>query len=557
MSLNFEPYDADPEAIQWFREVLDNKGCEVQLFRDPYTELELGVFNPTPRLKRLIQRALDSRQRLPSSSQATTDGDIPARGAPDRDLTPEGTPTREPTPQSTPGRLGPAPASETYGSDLDEADVTQLDAAVQPDPDTLVYTATARNKAKIRRRKAKKAQSAAVIEGSPRPAGIDEWFTKAVAQYNITIDWGNQTRMREAAIAIAGRKVVLDWQSYYQCWRRRGYLASRPASQGNEGSNNAVARQLLPEVQALYRAYDDVRAADLTMTFAAIRYRTRMAKLGVLYRQAKAVIQEPLDPGQTKKGKRKRILFDLLHQEYQGIIDLKLNPAATRAWGQFNRCIHKGRRWKKVAEQLGYGILGLMPEDKIPNSWVERLTKVECALWFDAICYYNPKCLEAGQVWSRELQRALGGGGPGRKIRTLESVGNNALRAWAEPQQLFCEEVEVSGDEAVLPTRGGQGEGRVPDEWLRSSLIDMDVFEVDPQLNTRGLTEGQQAFLDNVDPGNFPQWAEAYPPLSSQDTMGWDQEMDGSALSSQDTTGWDREINGSGAGGLEEEIMIG
>jgi hypothetical protein len=60
--VNFHPRQTSPGLLQWFREVVDKQGVHVQVFIDPETDLELGIFLPTATIKQRIEKALPQEQ---------------------------------------------------------------------------------------------------------------------------------------------------------------------------------------------------------------------------------------------------------------------------------------------------------------------------------------------------------------------------------------------------------------------------------------------------------------------------------------------------------------
>ena len=65
LMIDFLPWTTPLGSVQWFREVMVDRGVDVQLFADPETGLEMGVFLPTTPTKRRILEALGAGQRLP------------------------------------------------------------------------------------------------------------------------------------------------------------------------------------------------------------------------------------------------------------------------------------------------------------------------------------------------------------------------------------------------------------------------------------------------------------------------------------------------------------
>jgi len=543
MSISLEPYPTPPGFLQWFREVLAEQGSVVQLFIDPETDLEIGVFLPT--LKQQISYALSPGQPpgSPPPALRVHDAGIQDLGLP-------------PTSEQALTRGSPTHSSQEYGSDLDEAALTQLEQSIHAgagSPVTtgeLVYKSTHKNRRRLKRLAEERARSRnRVTKSRPRPSrrqqllaqnvvsesdsdpvippantaqqsqvvpkaplAIDPWFNEVLARHS-TIKPSLQTKMKKAAVAIAGRRAVQDWQDFFQCWREKGLLTSRPASRGQP----LLRLQTLPnEIVHFYYIYDEVRTADTATSFKAITHRCRMVRLFHLYCQAESVPVEdepPLERGQTRQSQRKRFLFSLLYPASEGIKDVAKNESSKSDWNAFTKRLSAATRWQMLVEEFGYGVLGLIPEELVPNRWIQRgMSDPEFAIWIRAVTHFNPKCRTACQNWGTELARAIAGQLPSRKKRTLESVGEKALSGYQDPQSLFCEEVGQSGDENLLPSVSQPLQQQDPGEAVLSFFGEMDMSRVDQSLE---LTSYQQTILDTLDPQHLDNLGV---PFSSQST---------------------------------------
>ena len=154
MSISLEPYPTPPGFLQWFREVLAEQGSVVQLFIDPETDLEIGVFLPT--LKQQITNALARRIPLPGSPQPPPSrahvAETPDSGPP-------------PTSGQPPAEGSPPQSSQEYGSGLDEAALTQLEQSIHVKAgapitaQALMYKSTNKNRRRLKRLAEKKTQT--------------------------------------------------------------------------------------------------------------------------------------------------------------------------------------------------------------------------------------------------------------------------------------------------------------------------------------------------------------------------------------------------------------
>ena len=533
MSISLEPYPTPPGFLQWFREVLAKQGSVVQLFIDPETDLEIGVFLPT--LKQQITNALARRIPLPSSPQPPPSrahvAETPDSGPP-------------PTSGQPPAEGSPPQSSQEYGSGLDEAALTQLEQSIHIEAgppiteQALVYKSTNKNRRRLKRLAEKKTQTRSrdrdrvsksrrrvnrrqhlsalrVVSDSDSdtvitlqakqpsqvvtqaPLTIHPWFDEVISKHG-SLKTALQTRIRKAAMAIAGQRAVEDWQDYFQCWREKGLLTSRPTSRNQP----LIRLQTLPqEIARFYYTYDEVRTSDTATSFRAITHRCRMIRLFCHYHEAESVVvpdEPPLERGQTRQAQRKRFLFDVIHPGCRGIKDIAKNEASKANWNAFTNHLRFATRWQALVEAFGYGVLGLIPESLVSNHWVQRkLTDTEFDIWVGAIRYFNPKCQAACLNWGTELARALAGRLPSRKKRALESVGEKALSGYQDPQNLFCDEVGQSGDE-VQPLGLSQPMDELDQgELLLSFFGGMDTAWTDQSLE---LTSNQQTMLDTLNP---------------------------------------------------------
>jgi len=231
MTISLQPYTTPPGLLQWFREVLAEQETDVQLFVDPETDLEIGVFLPTQIIKQQISNALGS-----PCQQALQQDDVCL----DQNLPPRSNPPQNPT---SPHKSGPS--SQAYGSDLDEAALTQLEESIQAnpgppiDPPDLVYLTTSKNRKRLQRRAEKKAKLKARAKGRPnrrkqlsarrvipdsdsetggeqqmnaRPdqaLAVDPWFDGVMREHG-PIKPLLQSKIKKAAMAVTGRRAVQD-----------------------------------------------------------------------------------------------------------------------------------------------------------------------------------------------------------------------------------------------------------------------------------------------------------------------------------------------------------
>jgi hypothetical protein len=459
MALCWDPEPADADMIEYFRECLGRKGHALQIFVDPYSGLSLGVFNPTPGLKRQIIIGEARELHLPESEENSPAEEI-------------------------------AQSSQAYGSDIDEDDVARLQELVQTQPRQLVnegdliYKTSTRNKDRLKRLKVRRTSGRGVVMLKARQSrkkqplsmsfvvesdeeglqqgevvvavvekGIDEWFATEIADHKLRIKQTDQRQLRRNAKEIAGAKVATEWQDFFRDWRDKGRLSSRPTS-SSAAPTLAQRPAAVQELIDLFNVYDEVRIHAIADGFRAVGFRNRMVRLHHIYTQAEAVLlpgnEAPLRQGETRQAQKKRLLFNAYFPNFAGIKDVAKDPTSKTEWSRWSRSISWAKRWNTTSQELGYGVLGLIPKE-VTNDWVGRLSGEHFQLWIRAIRHYNPGCEAVCRNWTAVLNRALAGLRPSRSLRTLEGMTERSINQHQVPQTLFCEDAGSSGDKN-MPT---------------------------------------------------------------------------------------------------------
>ena len=439
--VNFHPRQTSPGLLQWFREVMDKQGVHMQVFIDPETDLELGVFLPTATIKQRIEKAL--RQEQPVSIQASQQqqqGPLlpqlllpPPPPPPPLGLAQRG---NEPHGQSEPPRL-----CQAYGSDLDETSFSRLEKEIPSRPELpavasqdLTFRTTNKDRKKLQRQAEKGAtKSNAVVGGRVAKAkgkekrqahaqplfvarAVDStaseeetWFAERMffqrmIGNEVDISLPLQTKMKNYALAIAGPKAVQDWHD----WRAKRLLTSQPTSRNGSEPQPRLVQQLRGVFLHFYHAYDRVKTIDTAMSFDPIIYRCRMVKLFQLYNAAESF---RLTPEPVQRIGRKRVLFHLLYPGFEGVGDLATNPASKPDWDDFTRRLSAATRWQRISRELGHGALVLIPESIVTRGWIERgTTDAQFAIWLRAILRFNREGHMACLRLSKELDRMVRAG---------------------------------------------------------------------------------------------------------------------------------------------------
>lgn len=144
-------------------------------------------------------------------------------------------------------------------------------------------------------------------------------------------------------------------------------------------------------------------------------------------------------------------MFNLLHPTLSGIADVDAKGASKQRWEAFTNRLRFAKRWYTLQEELGYGVLALIPERVVPNRWVQKeLSATEFAVWIQAIKHFRPGYNPAAQRWRKTIEHALNGLRPSRSIKTIEGITPADLRGYNDTSTLFYDD-EESEDENPLP----------------------------------------------------------------------------------------------------------
>jgi hypothetical protein len=481
-----DPVQAPADTIQWLRQTLDNHEVEYLTFFDYESDIRLIICKDTPRM----------RARISNPS-------VGEKGA--RHLLPDYIIPRLP-PTGIVSTPLPVVSSPEYLGEVNERDLAALEGPLraptpppaEPSPimGPLNYTTTSHNRRKItqrlqklankkarkekkqlsRRRVSRSSSPASESVGSPRESLVPSsaaapslealWFQEAsaaIGEPNLQLSPTEQSLILKNARSIAGPEAVQDWQEILVSWREEQQLRlySRPSSSTAVESPTAHLDGQPKEVCTFYYSYKKVARSVLAAKFNSIAERVNLANLHDAYTQAEsAVPNQPLRSGQTQAALKKQYLFAILHPDCPHTSNPAADPRYKSKWAQLSIQLRFASRWFYLREQLGFGVLGLIPTDLVSNHWVHnQLPKAQFTLWVRAIKHFNPKCIPAGEELGTMLQRALRGARPSRRRRTLEDVPATGLTADLDPVVLFgvsSDGVLTSGDEIEEPASPSQ-----------------------------------------------------------------------------------------------------
>jgi len=337
----------------------------------------------------------------------------------------------------------------------------------------------------------------------PHSSSVDVWFEQDAITYRTTqVEPSLRRGMVTMAMKIAGKETARAWKEYFVTWREKGQITSRPTSRAGDALLVRYRGTLPPEITRFYQAYGDVRTADALRSFKAITHRARLVQLHQYYNQAMDVSlpQLPLPrTGMTRRAQRKEWLFSLLHPEHDNVNDVKQDRRSKPDWNAFTSQLRYATRWQRLAAEFGYGILGLIPDEAVPASWVQRtLNESQFELWIRVIDHFNPRCRTASLNWTYVVSKAIARQRPSRKKMRLEEVGSTSPDLVQDPTAFFCVDGEAgpSEDESGEPSSSLTLDMEAQEEIMRDFFQTIDQVSIlpGPQLGTEQQTPSWDAF---------------------------------------------------------------
>lgn len=145
----------------------------------------------------------------------------------------------------------------------------------------------------------------------------------------------------------------------------------------------------------------------------------------------------------------KKRLFTFTHPQYLGIGDPDKNPATRKEYKEFNLSIHKGQRWSLLSKELGPGVLALIPDSLITQTWLHQtLRNDHFAIWIRLIKRFNPNCITLGQRMQPRVEAASAAKKIPTKRLRLDIVSRAEISAIEDMSTLFDEldEGQITSD---------------------------------------------------------------------------------------------------------------
>ena len=287
-------------------------------------------------------------------------------------------------------------------------------------PRNLTCTTTSRNKTALRRRREQQdpdraskkrrgepvtALSAMLVSSSSSNEEEEEgrfadpWFLTIMPMEQAILARTQHVKMIKMARAIAGRESSEDWQMFMVNWRQTtsadttypGHLEGQPQP-----------------VLDFCRVYQQLQTSEVADSFTAIRHRIYLLRLWQHYEAIGELdLRSTSTPGQTSRSVQKRHLFHLLHPRFEDLLSPRTSTTSQSAWTAFTHRLGYASRWHAIRQALGLGVLGLIPNRVVSNTWVQELKVRDLELWIRVIQHFNPACIASGHQWTRTLIPAL------------------------------------------------------------------------------------------------------------------------------------------------------
>ena len=356
----------------------------------------------------------------------------------------------------------------------------------------------------------------------------------------------HRRRMVGLALRVGNVESMQCWQDIYRQWRVEKSMASAGiGSRMDEPTGNLVSgatprakgQSMVAAFRKAYHAYLRSEASGL---FENIRHRVTLAQLAETYQELYEGIHlkgsDAQDVGEedavVRRGRRRRrgvdgrvedgawqgvgqgldtrkktFLFFSIYPEWKSYTLTPMKHDMTKAaYRKLDKLNYYGKRWLTIQQELGMGVLSLLPPS-VTNRFVEQdLKPPELPLWIELIRTFNPQCIRLGEAVLVGLQLALNGSTPSSKTLPLERVTEDQLGQRTDFCDLFDEtdgwemdDGEVEGSpllpaptDFALAQPVGQRFGWGP--WDAGRSITQQVNDI-PDLDPTFYFDDEQLFI--------------------------------------------------------------
>jgi hypothetical protein len=242
--------------------------------------------------------------------------------------------------------------------------------------------------------------------------------------------------MVQNAASIASKDALRVWRTILAHVRRNPTMVAQPKQLAPPSTMMEGASTTEVEFQ-LQLAFRKVSSMDAGGLLHDVAHRYGLAHLYSCYRQAEtAILPEMRATGQQGVDGRSRVkrrLFDRLYADLASPSCQVTSPymadseEGTRAWRAFGKLLEKGKAWFTLRDQLGPGVLALIPSAIVSNTWLERRTNDEMHAWIVLIReFFKPNLALCDNVGD-SVHRVLRGEVVSHTPLLLETMAEDAF----------------------------------------------------------------------------------------------------------------------------------
>jgi hypothetical protein len=306
-------------------------------------------------------------------------------------------------------------------------------------------------------------------------SAISAWFRSQAVDGHVLSQQQQDSYIKKAK-AIAGPESVQDWQRFIESWRGHGSLTLQNSSSSEAGVEVLQMQDVPTDIARFCYAYQQVQLSEVATSFRAISLRIQLTKLYDLYCKAESsgiLDSLPRSSGVTCAVQVRQYLFGCLYPKMKGIASPATNNFSKKEWFAFTSQLRNALRWYTIREQFGYGVIGLLPNRIVSNTWVHKLKSENFDLWLRVIHQFNPQCIEAGRHWADTLALAFAGRSPPPTRKALEDIPTLSLKTYSDPSALFSQDIQGSISTHLPNNLATQGNLSPPSHQISTTSEDI------------------------------------------------------------------------------------
>lgn len=257
-----------------------------------------------------------------------------------------------------------------------------------------------------------------------------------------------------------------------------------PAAGTPDASSTSTASTTATSALAAAWTFCDRYEQDLDIIH--IKYRWAMAFLGKAYMDKVREIEEQEGTTAMDRKKRRRDGQGKVTTEAIDTIMLTISPSPTpQQRPHFKRRLYRALSWYKIAGELGWGMLCLMPHERISNSWIEHdLLASHTEIWCSLVTRLNPAACTASRALDEWLgsEGLAGGSIRGKQMLCIEDIAPDHERPGILTQVTEVVDSE-DGEEQTSEEEEEAAAASPPKQLLRQRTL-LELFR--PQSHVHG-----------------------------------------------------------------------